>query len=189
MSNLEIAVKPTVAAMIKDISIPLDKIQQLAISKWMTKNAMVLEYIAFPHTNKVFYSERDCAQLMLGLLPANTFIWLSRYIGNYWPIFSKGVNLWHGGFPGGGDTAEGYVYTFSVGFFGIQLVTFRVPPKRDTPIFIHTRPGPWDVSTIQIWPTSRTVQWPPSGSFGDGGYGFPSFQEFAERFSFGDHIV
>jgi len=185
MSDLECAVKPTMADMIANIAIPLDKQQQFDICRWMLKTALILDAFADRKAGRGYFGPEERKLVSEGRLPSFTHAWLVRYSGGDFPIFSRGVNLWFGGIPNSIESTKAYCYTFAVGFFGAQLLCSRVPPGRDAPVRIGVRPGPWEATTIQIWPTRGSLEWPPPQSLDDGS---PGFMNFAERWSWGHRI-
>jgi hypothetical protein len=90
MSDLENCVRASVGATVHDISVTLDVETQSAISRWITKTAMVLE-AAIP-AEKRFYSRDGCRQLRLGTIPERSMIWLDRMseVG----AFATGTRVW-----------------------------------------------------------------------------------------------
>ena len=162
MSDLENSVRATVGAMVHDISVTLDVETQSAISRWITKTAMVLE-AAIP-VEKRFYSRDDCRQLRLGIIPERSMIWLGRMseVG----VFAAGTRVWLNIDKDTDKRADGVVATFSVGNLASQILTFRFPEHYNaTTMQVQCFDGPWEESLITIHPTNGPVTWPPGLTF------------------------
>ena len=184
MSDIENDAKPAIAAMVRDISFPLDASQQRTVAMWAVKTAMILDYFS-PAGHSPFYSQDDRNQLMnSSTVPLNTFAWLARYTGPA-TVLSRGKGLWIGGLPEANGTTSGYVCTIAAGFFAVQLLSIRFPPKCDAPIAIERKPGNWKAFTVSIWPVVPLVNWPPAGSFSGLESRPPTFEQFAQRYSVG----
>ena len=84
----------------------------------------------------------------------------------------------------GNATFEGYTTTFTVGYLAIQLVTLR--RNVDASVNIYPRPGPWPQSTVQIWPPTGSVSWPPHRGFYD--IGSMPLERLVRRWSHGPFI-
>src|SRR5712692_4858323 len=99
MSDLETAVRPLVGAMITDQPVPLSITDQVAISAWAVKTAMVFE--CMKEDRQWFYSQEDRDHLRADLsLPENTGVWLGRQQAS-WAGFAEGKKL------SGGTSPEG----------------------------------------------------------------------------------
>jgi hypothetical protein len=71
------------------------------------------------------------------------------------------------------------VTTFTIGRAILQIITIRIRDHQTTGrIVLHAKPGNWDRSLLEIWPTQPSVQWPPAVSFDEAG-----LDELAGRFA------
>ena len=169
MSNLETAVRPLMGAMINDLAVLLDRDQQQLIATWALKTAMVFE--CMNDTGEWFYSQADRRHLLTILSPPakDTIIWLGRHQGSR-QAFAEGKKL-SGGKPiQNVALGEGSVMTLALGHLAIQVFTMKRRPEHQAiPITLNIKPGKWDASLIQIWPTVPAFRWPPRLSFDGAG--------------------
>src|SRR5262245_2178462 len=177
MSRLEDAAKPSLAAMLNDLSIGLDRSQQALLSWWAMKTVMVFECTRAP--KKFFYTEPEHVALRTTKLPARTNIWLGRYIGST-PITSQAMEL--GSISSEGVRAiTGFCNTLTMRQLVVQVVTLRVPASvaPTTKATMVAKSGPWEQCSIQIWPVQRVIHhWPPPVSLDSA---IVSLKEFADR--------
>jgi hypothetical protein len=47
----------------------------------------------------------------------------------------------------------------------IQVVSVRPEEGETRGTILHPKDGPWDESTLKIWPTARAIAWPPMLSY------------------------
>lgn len=167
MSDLENQVRVVVGAMVHDISVTLDIETQGAISRWVTKSAMVLEG-AIP-VDKRFYSREECRELrMTERIPERSMIWLGRMseVG----VFAAGTRAWLNIDKEPHERAEGVVATFSVGNLAMQILTFRFPANyTSTTMQVQCFDGPWEESLVTIYPSTSAVSWAPRLTFSQKG--------------------
>jgi len=180
MSDLETAVRPLVGAMITDQPVPLSITDQVAISAWAVKTAMVFE--CMKEDRQWFYSQEDRDHLRADLsLPENTGVWLGRQQAS-WAGFAEGKKLSGGTSPEGPALGEGSAFTLSLGHLAVQVFTMRRRPEDQAiPITLNVQPGPWPRALVQICPAEAPVQWPPSLSFDESGLSRLSDRFFAGR--------
>jgi len=162
MSKLETGTKPILAPLISDSPCPLDYVQQLALSVWTTKTAMVYECVR-EKGEPAFYSAADREHLLTRAMPPpDTLIWIGRYEDSY-SLFVEGHDFAN---PGNENVlSKGYVATFAMGRLIIQIFTARRGLYGDGPGGIDVARKEGDL--IQIWPfREQFVRWPPPLSFG-----------------------
>lgn len=71
----------------------------------------------------------------------------------------------------GGSRADVFVSTFVAGRLAFQVLSLRLGPEHAQRgrIELLQNPGPWDETTLQVWPvSSANLTWPPASSFTDG---------------------
>jgi hypothetical protein len=162
MSDLETNTKPILKPLIFDSSSPLSYAQQLALSIWTTKTAMVYECVA---EKGLFYSAADRKQFLTWRMPpSDSLIWIGRYEG--YALFVENHRLSN---PGTDEVLkEACVTTFAIGRLVIQIFTARRGLRGEGhSISVARKEGEWDRQLIQIWPVrDQVTRWPPPLSFG-----------------------
>ncbi len=164
MSDLENSVRAVVGAMVHDIAVMIDVETQGAISRWVTKTAMVLE-AAIP-VEKRFYNRDECRELRAtGRIPERSTIWLGRMseVG----VFAAGTRVWLNINKEQDERVNGVVATFSVGSLAMQILTVRFPSNYgSTTMQVQCFNGPWDESLVTSCPSAgHPVSWPPELTF------------------------
>jgi hypothetical protein len=163
MSNLETGTQPILEPLIFDSALPLDYIQQLALSAWTTKTAMVYECVG---GKAPFYSTADREHLLTwSTPPPNSLIWIGRFEDSY-SLFVE--NHYLSNLGNANILSEGCVTTFAMGRLVIQIFTARRGPHGEgQSINVARKEGEWERLLIQIWPVQeQVVRWPPPLSFG-----------------------
>jgi len=162
MSDLESTNKPLIAAMMRDLSIPLKSSQQSTLACWGVKTSMVMECTLGHRQQFYTKSEREVLRTRR-TIPANTFVWLGRSLGLD-SVAHWGSDVWEEQ-PLGPDILHSYVNTIGVCSFLIQVMTVHVPAVyRRRPINIKPRPTfqRWSTVLTRIWPSNKAVEWPPA---------------------------
>lgn len=182
MSELEQRAVPILTPMIEGTPTTLDSVQQLTISTWVAKCAMIFDSM---DRSEVFYDDLDRAHVREHLTPIDsTSVWLASYSGASLRAFTE-----HGTYRSKGQSGRLYkfhIHTMAFGRLALQIVSIKWLTHKHGPVSIQIKmvPGPWEQATVQIWPLSlRPVQWPPSTSFDDSQC---KFQTFVKRFLAGN---
>lgn len=189
MSRLEERAKPILSRLITGEHVEISAEQQLIISLWSLKTAMVFDvntgYFAQDERDRLFRSQTgalDCP------FPPVAWFWLATYQGAN-DITSCGALLQAVGIPGKGsrigDPARGFpmsgcTFTISAGQFVIQLLASRTPSEQaGLQAYVHANSPRWDRFTRQIWPlVTHHVTFPPQEVLDDAGV---SLNDFAQR--------
>jgi hypothetical protein len=161
MSASEGAVKPVIAPMILGHARSVSFDDQIAISSWSIKTAMVQD---FQHGGRHYFSSDERRLLVKDRAPEQlgARVWVGRYS------------------PGGGvhslsarlltaDRVLGaFVSTFTIGEFAVHALIERRSAGHLV-IRPPARPGPWDRMLLSIWPPRRVADidirgllWPPT---------------------------
>lgn len=165
MSDLETGTAPILKPLISDSLCTLDYVQQLALSVWTTKTAMVYECVKEKGTPAFYSAENRQHLLTWSMPPSDTLIWIGRYKDSY-SLFSENHYLSN---PGSANVlSEGCVTTFAMGRLVTQIFTARRGSHGEgKSIDVARKKGEWDRLLIQIWPVrERFIRWPPPLSFG-----------------------
>jgi hypothetical protein len=161
MSDIEKQNIPVIGALIQDIALPLDRVQQRALAHWCLKTAMAFE--STTHSVREFYyssAERDRLRLQQEV-PENTTVWIGRYTGSR-TIYAEAHDGWDKNF-----VLHSYVTTLTAMYLTIQVMSYRPPPHLRGQMNLEPKMGPWERSLAQVWPVLSPVSWPPKISFGD----------------------
>jgi hypothetical protein len=164
MSKLEAKAKRSLASLLNDLALPLNSNEQLCLSLWSTKTAMVFEQTS--RAQAPFYSKADRNRLRSGELPPLTTIWIGRY-GQSNMLYGEARKLYERTSRNDNPFCDGHATTFVIRRLVIQALTLRVKPAfENRDVTLHIKPGPWDYSLIQLWPiANQVVKWPPELSF------------------------
>jgi hypothetical protein len=169
LSVLENTAKPVLSPMMHDLSIPLSREQQWLIAVWTIKTAMV-----FDCTNPQgrFYTKGDVDHLLTRFAPPlSTAIWLGRFERSSLLTF-EGRYLSPRRREGGAVLDKSLVASLSMARLAIQVLSIRWDANYQpagSRVTIDLKPGPWNRSLIQIWPTVSPVHWPPPLSISEDG--------------------
>lgn len=160
MSILEERVKPIVESLFGEESVILNNADQLALSVWAGKNAMVYEALRLEPS--WFYTNSDRWTLREALrVPPSTSIWIAKCVEHH-GVFCKASDL--GGVAGSSRAqVKAHVTTMGFGSLAIQVLSVQLPSSSqpDIKVTADPRTGPWDQATIQIWPDpSEAITWP-----------------------------
>jgi hypothetical protein len=170
MHDLENANIPLIGCLMENISTSLDAEQQLTIARWAVKTAMVQDSI-YTHTRKLFYTDSERAEIRAHLtIPNDTLVWLGQCSLRTLAVDGYDVGLDFQTVTEIAKPANGTVSTFILGHLTLQVLTIHVPePYRGRPWEARvTIDGPWDRLLVPVWPTTRSVSWPPSLHFKGG---------------------
>ena len=165
MSELEAQAKRIMLPLIRDISITLNVNDQILLSRWATKTAMVFEGAGFAP----FYRETERLSFnRQSKIPLGTNIWIGRYDQSNL-LCGEGRHLLDPGMPQTNPFADGLATTLVMSRLVIQVLTLR--RKRGLEKVraqLHVAKGPWETTLAQLWPKRHnTVIWPPTESFND----------------------
>ncbi len=165
MSDLETRAMLILKPLIIDFTIPLDRAQQSIVSAWCVKTAMVFECT---NPNKGwFYTPQERGTLASSsTIPHNTSIWMGRS-GQSGGLFVQNRRMSNPVLGRGHILSEGFVSTFGLGRFVLQVLTVRLREQYErVRVQLPASPGPWAASLAQIWPIRNpTSVWPPQASF------------------------
>jgi hypothetical protein len=159
MSNLETAAKPVIESLLDGANTNLACDSQRILGAWAIKGAMVLEPLRLKPG--VFTAQERAQFRQSLLLPPHTKVWVAKVVDSPGAtcetsdLFSKTSSS--------ADQVRGYVTTMAFGELAIQVLTFRLPfaVSPSTDINADMRPGPWDSTAIQVWPSLQSpVTWP-----------------------------
>jgi hypothetical protein len=168
MSALEAEVMPILTEMFDDKAVSLNQEQQQIIARWLMKTAMVYDSLKGRNAPNIFYRKDECVAFrQSSQIPMPTMMWIGRFDEVHRDMsgleFSREVD---------GDRLTGNVMTLTNEHFVAQVLSLHVPPTTNaaTHIGLEQKQGEWDLALTQIWPPDQTtVNWPPPGSFTNGG--------------------
>ena len=162
MSQLESANKPLLGAFLRDITAPIDPVQQRSIAQWALKTAMVMGAVGSRKT--AFYTQQERENLRTAFaIPPNTSVWLGRYTGRAELAFT-GTHGWSTK-PDDPKVIHAYVTTILFGRIAVQVFSAHAPDGHPS-VVINARPGPWNGLLVRVWPAAtRTIAWPPQLTF------------------------
>ena len=179
MSSLEDASRNIVGPLLHDVSMWIDAANQEMIARWSLKTAMVFEALTF-RGRTAYYSKSERESLrVISPSPHRTNVWIGRFHRTGLGAFGLDIKA-------GTETLMGivnaYCTTFVVGHLVIQVVTLHAPVEYDSSNINLSAKGGWLMgSVVPIWPTERTISWPPKISFTDPDGPFP-LTELLDRF-------
>jgi hypothetical protein len=154
MNDMETKMQTVLPAMILGNRTTLNVQSQEAIAAWAVKTAMVMEFLKPSEPQYFTQAERRSLTehgVPTGALGAH--VWLGAYAEHNDGMRSRAARL-----SRTPTVPEGYVLLLLLRQFVIQVFAERRSAGND----IYVRPGPWDESLIEIWPTTSLVAWPPS---------------------------
>ena len=159
MSQLESQTKSFLQPLLMGEKRVLDISGQTTIALWSLKTAMVLEALDQPQ--KRSYTQQEREQLRnLSVIPYRTSVWLATSVDRSLFLSSKNRHMQ----TEDNNDNSGVSITISLSHVVFQIFTIRVPPEVGPSTLVTTkvRRGPWDKSTVQIWPIQTTLaSWPP----------------------------
>jgi hypothetical protein len=170
MSDLETECRSTIGALIRDISINLDRQRKNAIARWATKTAMVGETIS-RSSRAFFYRQAEREQLRDSVrFPPFTEVYLGRYVGKY-ELGFYALDSWDKK-PTASDVSHVYTSTILLGRLVMQVITIH-PPAENPKSFIKlqwARLQPWEIALFRLGPLDgRILTWPPQVTLTDAG--------------------
>jgi len=175
MSALENQAKPIISALMYANRRTLTRADQLTLTLWSMKTAMVFDCLRRP--DRMFYLPDERASLRRGLLatsaimeplPALTQVWLAAYAGECATTSMAARLRGYVRMRGREIPTIGHVITISAGAFVTQVLTVRLPehPSAQPQVTHECKPGPWDEATVCVWPPFRSeATWPPRHVF------------------------
>jgi hypothetical protein len=176
MSQLESQTKPLLQPLLMGEHSSLDPADQAILALWCMKPAMVLEALDKPELRA--YTQRERERLRtVSAIPWRTAMWLAGSVDQSFFLSGKNRHLGEASNP-----IPGSSITMVFAHVALQVLTIRVPADVGPKTLVTTavRSGPWDRSTVKIWPgQSAKIDWPPAvGLNGELG-----LNALAERFS------
>ncbi len=177
MSQLEVQTQQFLQPLLNGESCELEVAGQTTIALWSLKTAMVLEALDQVHKRVYIQTERERLR-SVAAIPWRTSVWIAASVEPSWFMSSKNRHL-------GADDAQsisGVSITMAFAHAVLQVLTIRVPEDigPNTRVTTDVRRGPWDRTTVQIWPPrSTSVAWPPPIALN----GESGLNALAERFS------
>jgi len=177
MSRLESSAIPIMGSLMKGLNLELGVAEQATMARWSIKTAMTFE-AQRPTRQRRFYTDEERRALRSnGIIPRYTVVWTARYGGR----LSANAEAYDvGGLDERNILVPGYVTTLAIGNLALQVVTLRYGGGS---IHSEQKPGPWDASTLQIWPYVGVQRWPPRLSLYD--EGALTIDQFDRRWAFG----
>jgi hypothetical protein len=179
MSRLESDVIPILKPLIMDYTAEISSQQQLIISVWAVKCAMVFDCLESPRffqpidTNHLFHEQTP---------PSSIFsVWLGRC--STFTAFTDGKRLY--GFDAHtGRPQKGHVLTMIFGHLIIQVLAIQRYPSQSFDsiprLTLDSVPGPWKLA--HVWPPElKPISWPLAASFS--GDDFQALENFSNRFN------
>lgn len=137
------------------------------------KTAMVMDSTTKKDVD-FFYTMHERKSLMESrVISPRTFVWLARFIGGASIVggYSTDTRYRLDLLPGSHPIRT---TTFLIGSVMIQVMTIHVlkvfnilaPDENGyRTAMLDPIPGPWDDTLVSIWPTKRSVYWPPPLAF------------------------
>jgi hypothetical protein len=170
MSDLETKVRPVVKSMIRgDARVPILFRDQVAVTRWAVKTAMVVEFLQKPQTRYFTPSERR--SVMTDSVPSRSlgvFVWLGRYASKNDGLHGLATTMLQAD-----PLSRAHLSTFALGQFVIQVLVERGAAGQFERLPV--RPGLWHRMLYQIWPPSPILEasgtllfWPPPISISAG---------------------
>jgi len=161
MSNLENLAKPILSPMITGADKTVMSIErQTLIAQWSVKMAMVCEYMEKEATRLYQRAERERFREDQ-TIPENHMVWLAHYRGDHYGAHHSSNPLIFGDIKA---RHVGHYTTMAVGQLAIQVLSVRFrksASKASRSLWV--RPGPWESTLQQVWPTIRNHPiWPPN---------------------------
>lgn len=177
MSDLENAAKPIMKPMMHGVDSTLTTDQQLILTKWAVKTAIMYEYreSQLRPKERYFKPVDRLALFERRAIPDQTYLFIGHYIGSYALWTSNADIPLNIHFDGTRSDFPAYSFTFAVGHLAFQLFTFRWPVKSGATKINFALPGVYELATVAICPIRGNKHWPPEMQFDD-----PGFIEFSK---------
>lgn len=170
MNGLEKAVRPIIIPMIQGRRRALGAFEQVAITMWVLKTAMVAEFL---RGGLRYFTQRERSRLMKATGPPlelGARVWVGRYGDKNRGFHALTGTLMHG--PG---VIGAHTSAFALGEFLVQVFVERETARYVGELF--SRPGPWKDTLIQIWPPDLEMVaggaawiWPPRLALNNQGF-------------------
>jgi hypothetical protein len=153
MSKLETDVAPIITPMIQgSLPIGLTAEFQLLLARWITKTAMMCEYLG---PVRYFAGDERRSMMEDKRPPDDVCIWIGH---SQAPHAIQGSNLHLA--PPQMTAPAAYLVTHAIGQFAFQLFAYR--PLLAETNYVRVRSGPWEQSLFPIWPKNdKPLEWPP----------------------------
>jgi len=160
MKRLEDESIPVLSLLGQDLTLPLGLDDQVLISAWALKMAMLWEYFG-PPSRTLYHLEGDREGMRSRTIPANTTVWLARYGGAPMLFSSVADGTDDLRLPGADTTFRAYATDIVFGRLMIQVLSRR-SLMHDARLMVDPVPGPWEQCAVTVWPPrSGGVAWPP----------------------------
>ncbi len=165
MSELEANIKPLLALLSGDVSVEMDVEQQLRLTIWAAKTAMVIAATKPQKATRFYQPEvRKAFKSGFSIRTTHGCGWgatTGRVCSPPPPRFQ--YNLAQVDSPGFGS-----ITTMIVGHLVLQVLSLNFPAETQGHIVeIPQRVGDWDQTLSPLWPFERSLLWPPAMSFGN----------------------
>ena len=178
MRDLEEAVKPLLVPMFHMSEVALSPDDQITIAHWLMKTAMTYD-LACATFREPFFEQAEREALLSMEMSLEGAMHLACYDGAFMAQI-KTLNAPLTVDPKAQDhlgNAQAYALTLLVKHLALQIFVLRRSKRSSIKRF--TIPRQWLPATVQIWPVSGTVVWPPKFFLSD-----PSvFERFADRWN------
>jgi hypothetical protein len=168
--KLEVPNIPVVGSMMQDLSITLDREQQLTVAVWCMKMALLTDWGRVGgRRNRFYIKDEALAFAAHQSIPPKTRIWIGHITSDHLSTDGHDFELLRA--ANRQRIGISSTVTVVVGHFVAQIVTDHVMPDYAAiNLGAQPGPGPWDRKLIQIWPVEKEwVTWPPKASFTNGG--------------------
>jgi len=163
MSDLETSVSPTLGKMIQGTPVSLTPLEQVDITAWVIKIAMLLDSTGV-FEKGMFYEQAERDQLRVTrAIPSLTTVWFGSF-----EISSLHVEgtAFRGNDDRGHWITHNSATTLVVGHVVFQVFTIHLLPHyQNTSLNFEPIQGPWNGLLIPIWPLTVARSWPPRFSF------------------------
>ncbi len=167
MSDLETEASRIMGALIDDHSRFFSADDQVLISTWACKTAMVVDSVTAGKKRFLFFRDNERLDMRFHrAIPRGTTVWVGRYL-------SSGLGADSGAcyyrLPDCLHAYTGFLSTVVMGSLAVQTLTMRAPAEyRYRAISLTPAPGPWNEIVSVIWPIKNaSVYWPPILGFDD----------------------
>jgi hypothetical protein len=155
MSDLENAVRPTMACLINDFEMDLDAEQQRLLARWAVKTAMVIEGVK--QAKNGFYTPEERSAFRQTLVPpVQTAVWIGRCVQSN-NLHGEARKLHVSNPTAANPLTDGCATTFVIGRLVLQVLSVkRKPDMMYGSLRLQVRSGPWEARLAQIWPVEKT---------------------------------
>lgn len=169
MKALEDRVRPILIPLMEGRTTTLTPVQQRIIVRWLLKTVMNYEFLkGRKHTTYFHQNERHAIMQSLQV-PECTKIFLARYRGKY-AATSRDIYLpFTVNDPNSKWSSAVEAYSITIAIKELALQVFSIRRIKDFKQATITLPLAWDRASLEIWPVTGNVIWPPAEYFDDAG--------------------